>query len=209
MSYQQLTLDTKTPAVVEHFVRQHLDMQFHDIHCMLRLPLPEIGLNAGCNFAIANSLLALISGISSLLTDNFDTSGQSGDLFKKILLDYYPWDLQPPEKSTKERSVDHLYDYFRNPLAHSLGIKTKGNFLVVIAKNGLSETEIERLEQSQSSPGPAIVYTPITVKNEQIEQITLNVANLYWGVREMLKRLSNDTNQMQKTEQNMKSQGLT
>jgi len=102
-----------------------------------------------------------------------------------------------------------LYDYFRNPLAHSLGIKTKGNFLVVITKNGLSEETIERLEQSQFSPGPAIVYTPITIKNEQIEQITLNVANFYWGVREMLKRLSSSTNQMQKTEQNMKSQGMT
>ena len=209
MAYQSLTIDSSTPKVAEHFIRQHLDIQFNDIHCMLRLPLPELGLTAGCNFATANSLLALVSGISSLLTDNFDTSGQSGDFFKKILLDYYPWDLQPPERSTKERSIDHLYDYFRNPLVHSLGIKTRGNFLVVVAKNGISETEIEKLEQSHSSPGPAIVYTPIVVKNEQIEQITLNVDNFYWGVREMLKRLSSDTNQMQKTEQNMKLQGLT
>jgi len=209
MAYKQLILDKQTPPVVEHFVRQHLDMQFNDVHCMLRLPLPEFELSAGCNFAIANSLCALVSGISSLLTDNFDTSRQSGDLFKKILQDYYPWDLQPSQGSTQERSIDHLYDYFRNPLAHSLGIKTRGNFLVVIAKNGLSEAAIEKLEQSQFSPGPAIVYTPITIKNEQIEQITLDVANFYWGIREMLKRLSNDTNQMRKIEQNMKSQGLT
>lgn len=209
MSYQPLALDKQTPAVVGHFVRNHLDMQFHDVHCMLRLPLPEFDLRAGCNFAIANSLLALVSGLSALLTNNLDTSRQSGDLFKKILLDYYPWDLQPPEGSAKERSVDHLHDYFRNPLVHSLGIKIKGNFLVVIAKNSLPEATLENLERSQSSPGPAMVYTPITIKNEQIEQITLNVANFYWGIREMLRRLTGNTQQMQETEKSLKSLGLT
>jgi len=208
MSYQPLAIDSKTPSVVERFVRQNLDMQFNDVHCMLRLPLPEIDLVAGCNFAAANSLLALVSGISSLLTNNLDTTGKSKLVFKKILSDYYPWDVQPPLGSTKEKSIDHLYDYFRSPLAHSLGIKVRGNFLVVVAKNSLTETEIENLELSQSSPGPAIVYTPIILNNEQIEQITLNVANFYWGVREMMRRLTIDTNQMQKTERNMQSQGF-
>ena len=208
MSYQPLTLDEKTPSVVEHFVRQHLEMQFHDIHCMLRLPLPELGINAGCNFAIANSLLALVSGLSALLTENIDTTGNSGTLFKKLLLDYYPWDLQPPVVSTKERSVDHLYDYFRNPLAHSLGLRSKGNFLIVIAKGILSEEAIEGLEKSPTPQAQAMEYTPITIKNEQIEQITLYVEYFYWGIREMLRRLSSDTQQMQKTEQSLKSLGL-
>lgn len=209
MSYQQLSIDSNTPSIVERFVRQHLEMQFQDIHCMLRLPLPAQDINAGCNFAIANSLLSLVSGLSAFLTENIDTSGNSGTKFKEVLLNYYPWDLQPLVNSTKERSVDHLYEYFRNPLAHSLGLRRKGNFLIVIAKGILSEQEIEKLEQSTTPHVQAIEYTPITVNNEQIEQITLYVEYFYWGVREMLKRLTIDTAQMQKTEQGLKSLGLS
>lgn len=209
MSYQPLALDEQTPAVVEHFVRNHLDMQFHDVHCMLRLPLPEFDLRAGCNFTVANSLLSLVSGLSALLTENIDTTGNSGSKFKEVLINYYPWDLQPPVNGTKERSVDHLYEYFRNPLAHSLGLRSKGNFLIVIAKGVLSEQEIEKLEQSTTPHAQAVEYTPITLNNEQIEQITLYAEYFYWGIREMLKRLSMDTQQMQKTEQGLKSLGLS
>lgn len=209
MSYQQLYLDSNTPPVVESLVRQHLEMQFHDIHCMLRLPLPELDIKAGCNFAVANSLLSLVSGLSAFLTENIDTTGNSGSKFKEVLLNYYPWDLQPPVNSTRERSVEHLYEYFRNPLAHSLGLRSKGNFLIVIAKGILSEQEIEKLEQSTTPHPQAIEYTPITLNNEQIEQITLYVEYFYWGVREMLKRLSMNAQQMQKTEQGLKSLGLS
>ena len=209
MSYQPLSLDAKIPTVVERFVRQHLEMQFHDIHCMLRLPIPELDIKAGCNFAVANSLLSLVGGLSAFLTENIDTSGNSGSKFKEALLNYYPWDLQFPVNATKERSVDHLYEYFRNPLAHSLGLRCKGNFLIVIAKGILSEQEIENLEQSTIPHAQAIEYTPITLNNERIEQITLYVEYFYWGVREMLKRLSMDTQQMQKTEQGLKSLGLS
>lgn len=205
MAYQQLSLHQNTPTVIERFVRQHLEMQFHDIHCMLRLPLPEQDIKAGCNFAVANSLLSLVSGLSVLLTENIDTHGISKSKFTEVLLNYYPWNLQPPVNSTMKLSVEHLYSYFRNPLVHSLGIKIEGNCSVGIIKSSLSETDIERLEQSHSSPGAAIVYRPITENNEQIEEITLNVANFYWGVREMLKRLTMDTAQMQKIEQRLKS----
>ena len=209
MSYHQLSLDAETPPVVERFVRQHLEKQFKDIHYMLRLPLPELDIEAGCNFAIANSLLALVSGLSALLTENIDTTGNSGSLFKKILLDYYPWDLQSPVNGTKERSVNHLYDYFRNPLSHSLGLRSKGNFQIVIAKEILSERDIEGLELSATPQAQAMEYTPITIGNEQIEKITLYVEHFYWGVRKMLKSLSSDAQQMQKTEQGLKSLGLT
>lgn len=210
MTYQPLVLSPTTPPVVQRFIRGQLDMQFHDIHCMLRLPLLEHDLGAGCNFASANVLLAIVSGVSALLTSSLDTTGKSGALFKKILLDYYPWDVQSPEGSVVERSIDHLYQYFRNPLAHSLGIKTKGNFQVAVAKTkeGLSEADIEQLENSLSSPGSAISYTPITLNNEQIERITLNIPSFYWGVREMVKRFSGDASQMQKTEAALRSASM-
>lgn len=197
MSYKLLALDQNTPQIVEQFIRNSVDMLFHDVHCMLRLPIREVDLEAGCNFSVANALLDLISGFSSLLTPNFDTTRDSGNQFKEILRNYYPWDLQPPVGNTQERAIDDIYKYFRNPLTHSLGLKTEGNYLVMIDKNSISETNIEQLEQSASSPGPAITYLPITLKNEEIEQITLNAPNFYWGVRRTLTNLSADNQRMQ------------
>ena len=208
MAYQLLVLSPATPPVVQHFIQEQVDMQFHDIHCMLRLPLLERDLGAGCNFAAANVLLAIVSGLSALLTKKLETSRKSGRLFRRILLEYYPWDVQPPHTSAIERSVDHLYEFFRNPLVHSLGIKIKGNFQVAIAKDSLPEVEIEKLERLTVPPGPAMVYKPITINNEQIERITLVVPHFYWGVREMVKRLSEDALQMQKTETALKSAGM-
>lgn len=157
-------------------------MQFGDVHTMLRLPMPGSALDAGCNFAAANWLLALISGLSALLTPDFDTRRISGDKFNEVLKKYYPWDIQRPERDTTPHGIDgtigHLYDYFRNPLTHSLGIKTKGNYLVTVEKSPLSESDIERLEKSAASPGPAIIYARIRIKGEDIEQIRLNVASL-------------------------------
>ena len=197
MSYKLLALNPSTPLIVEKFIRNNVDMLFRDVHCMLRLPMREIDLSAGCNFSTANALLDLISGFSALLTPNFDTTRESADKFKEILRNYYPWNLQLPDGSTKERAIEDIYEYFRNPLTHSLGLKTKGNYLVVINKNSMSEADIEQLEQSASSPGPAITYLPRTLNNEKIEQITLNIPNFYWGVRQTGTRLSADNQQMQ------------
>lgn len=208
MSYQPIELDRQTPSVVKNFVRNHVEMQLGDVHCMLRLPILEYNLGAGCNFAAANSLLAIVSGLAVLLTTNLSTERKSKSLFTQILDRYYPWDLQPPKGSEKSRAIYHLYKYFRNPLIHSLGLKPEGNFLVRIAKNALSEEDIEKLEVSQSSLGPAIIYRSIKLNNELIEEITLDIANFYWGVRELLRRLSVDSGQMSKTEKTLKSFGL-
>jgi len=40
---------------------------FSDVHAMLRLPLKSVALGAGCNFAIAHVLMAVIGGVSATL----------------------------------------------------------------------------------------------------------------------------------------------
>jgi len=209
MSYQQIECDAATPTVVKNFIRSRVDMQFADIHCMLRLPIIEINLHSGCNFAAANSLLSLISGLSVLLTDNLNTSGQSEIKFKEVLSKYYPWNLQPPRNSDVYRTIDHLYKFLRNPLAHSLGIKPEGNFLVTIRKDPLNESEIEKLEYSDNPPGTAITYSPININGENIEMISLDIPAFYWGVRKMVELLTADTSQIIKTAQSLESKGVT
>jgi hypothetical protein len=192
-------------------INDQIEMQFKDAHSMLRLPVPQSALEAGCNFAGANCLLSLISGLSSLLTPAFDTSRISGRKFGEVMKTYYPWDIQPTVGDTAPHGIDgtitHLYQYFRNPLAHSLGIKTKGNYLVRIEKGPLSESDIEQLENNTSSPGPAISYSPITISGENIEKIGLNVPYLYWGVREMLHRMTQDGRLMRSVESNLQNAG--
>ena len=207
MSYKPIPLSQNTPDIVKKFIHNNVDILFNDVHCMLRLPIKEIGLEGTMAFSAINCLSDIVSGISALLTPDFDTIGDSGPKFKEILKDYYPWDLQPPIGGSIDRAVKDMYDYFRNPLTHSLGLKTKGNYLVAIEKKEISELDLETLEKNIFSPGPAISYSPITIKNENIEKITLDVAPFYWGVRQILVRLSANSTQMQDTAKNLLSHG--
>lgn len=54
-SYALVGIGEAAGPEVEQFVRNQLEMYLRDIHTMLRLPRPQYGLHAGCNFAIAHS----------------------------------------------------------------------------------------------------------------------------------------------------------
>src|SRR2546425_9380696 len=109
MAYQPLDINPSTPAKVKDFIRRHVDMLFHDLHCMMRLPIPAQDLGAGCNFAAATFLLDLISGISTAL---YDGPGGSGARFKAVVEKYYPWDLEPSGSVTSKPGSDALYKMF-------------------------------------------------------------------------------------------------
>jgi hypothetical protein len=131
MAYIPLDINPHAPTKVTDFIRRHVDMQFHDVHCMLRLPIPAQRLDASCNFAAATFLLDLISGISTAL---YDGPGRSGERFKTVVESYYPWDLEPSGGVSAASGSDTLYKVFRNPLVHALGL---GKDSVGIAKSGL------------------------------------------------------------------------
>src|SRR5438132_1815043 len=120
MAYTPLAIDPDTPRTVRDFIRVHLDMQFHDVHCMFRLPIPQQDI-AGCNFAAANTLLSLVSGCSVTLYRQGHQPRQSGQLFKGVLRDFYPLELEPPAGAPKGEAIEALYYRFRNPLAHAFG----------------------------------------------------------------------------------------
>src|SRR5436853_7387096 len=121
MTYHPLNPHPDTPDLVKRFLRDHVDMQFHDVHVMLRLPMYEYGLDAGCNFASVNILLALVSGMSSVLY----TTNLRGDAnhFQGVLKGHYRWseELQTPpvgSSVTKQDGAKILYEVLRNPLVH-------------------------------------------------------------------------------------------
>ena len=111
MSYVRIVLNLQTPPNVSNFVHDYLDMQFHDAHCMLRLPVKEQELEASCNFATATVVLALISGLSALLEANLSTHNKSGRCFKSAMFKFYPWHKELI-LAERKRVIKHLYEVF-------------------------------------------------------------------------------------------------
>jgi hypothetical protein len=107
VTYRRLQLNAATPAAVRHFIKRTIeDLYFSDIHAMLRLPLPSQGIVAGQNFAITQVLMAVVSSVSITL---YDSKGESGELFKSVVEEFFPWDEEPsndvPPKAAATSSV--------------------------------------------------------------------------------------------------------
>ena len=137
---------------VSPFVRDHLSMQFGDVRAMLRLPIPELGIEDGCNFAVATVLCSLISGISvtifrpSSLPNNQIGSGR---VFRQLLENFYPWE----QEENRTEGAEALYDYFRNPLVHALAVERESSH-IQISKYPLplQNEQIEEIERAQIRP---------------------------------------------------------
>ena len=197
MAYQKLALDPATPPTVRRLVERLEGLFFGDVHTMLRLPIPNYRLNAGCNFAIAQVLAAAISGVSVTL---YSHTGGKGHRFKSLLIDYYPWNREPASVITPQTGAETIYSIFRNPLTHDLGldIEKKARTPTVKIKRlstknktrGLPEKKIEQLE---STMGRFNMSAALTIRSDAT---VLLVEALYWGIRSMVETISRDQTRM-------------
>jgi hypothetical protein len=106
----------KVKSTLDLAVRPHLQ----DVRAMLRLPLPEAGITAGCNFAAVQVLLNVLSGLSRLMGP---TPPNSGKAFTAFVRRWYPWPLEPRRSPYRQgRGTAVLYDSFRNGFSHDLGL---------------------------------------------------------------------------------------
>jgi len=209
MSYARMTLNVSTPAVVRKFVEGSIEnLYFSDVHAMLRLPLADRGIIAGQNFAITQVLMAVTSSVSVTL---YDSKGESGDLFKETVEKFFPWDEEPSKDVPPKAAAGIIYDVFRNPLTHAGGlfldwrddqrflvqksysVKVK-RWLTKDATTGHTEQWIKNLESSRVRPemGPIL-------KVEKDKKVLL-VEGLYWSVRRMIQKLTDDKDRMAKAE---------
>jgi hypothetical protein len=127
MAYHRLSLPAGLPLDLEKLLRDQLETQLADVHSMMRLPIKDDpGLQAGCNFTIAQVLLSVVSGVSVTLYEpsKLNMQGVSGPLFKGVLEKHYPWDEERhlPGAQVDADGAKQLYQLFRNPLAHALGV---------------------------------------------------------------------------------------
>ena len=93
-------------------------------------------------------------------------------------------------------------------MAHSFGVRTAGNFKVVVAKNGVPEKQIES-EERRGIAASALFYEPIELNGEQIEQITLDVAQRYYNARVMFRNMSDDKKAIKLISENLRGLGFT
>jgi hypothetical protein len=211
MTYRKLSLPDDLPDAVRGAVDAGAEPFLRDVHTMLRLPMPAAGLDAGCGFSILNTLLSVVSGASVLL---YSPHGGSGSLFKRFLVDYYPWASEPSRDGlcVGEEAAEELYDEFRNPFAHALGISVKEqkgekgqkmralvprSYLLKVTRmagagepaqsNGISEAITEHLESVGARP---IWLQPTLIK--QPHKIVVNAEALYWGTRKAIEAICRD-----------------
>lgn len=212
MGYVPLNTDISRWPYVERFTQHTLEgLFFKDVHAMLRLPMKEKGIGAGCNFAVTHTLLAAVAGVSTSLYRPGKIDPYGGP-FVGVLVDYYPWELEanPPKTVREKRRIAKvLYEEFRGPLIHHLGVPVERTstgsavvdrgYVVKIERrtrpngNGFYESELELLERSESWPFPHFFGQTL---QERSDAKLLKVERFYWGIRRMVERLAKDSNRM-------------
>lgn len=197
MPYRPLAVPPDTPSDAQEFVRERVDPFLRDVHAMLGLPRDDVpGLEGGCNLSAALVLLGVVSGVSVSLYYDPDLEGvnereRSGRAFKRLLETHYPWDDERALEGAicGKHAAEVLYDAFRNPLTHSLGVDAEtGHGQRKVAKGPLPNEEVERIEASMTRPadwrGPTL-RTDSRVKVDRTSTV-LTVKVFYWGVRRMI-----------------------
>ena len=196
-SYTRLAIAPTTPTKVEAFIRDTADLFIADVHAMLRLPLPEQHIAEACNFTIASTLLGFISGTSVVLYDPRQRN-QPGPLFKEAVENAYPWDTEPATGVQNGAAAARmLYHSFRNPLVHNLGHHNQPVRRISRFRGpGMSEHELEIIERATTRPPDWVLHNASTLRRHPSGGIELSIEPFYWGVREMVRRLTTDSARM-------------
>lgn len=174
-------------------VRPHLQ----DVRAMLRLPLPDAGITAGCNFAAVHVLLNVLSGLSRLMGAS---PKRSDDAFRAFVARWYPWRLEPGRSIFRQkRGTQALYDSFRTGFAHDLGLllesgpvdrrgqvrpkfRITGRQLGVTKQPSLSPAALDELDDVVDRPS----WVGPTVVADGKVGLLVDAVALYWGVRRLV-----------------------
>ena len=197
--FKPLSLHSSCSTRFRDFSERKLQRHFlAPVHEMFRYPLGPKKAQTLFEFTIANNLLSVVSGLSALCYKSTRKPGDSGNRFRKILVDHYPWSEEPSLPSTRDDWASELYKTYRNPLAHALGVDEKGNrveFLRIRVRShgrlrGHSEKELEAMESSATRPSWSA-----TLKKDASRTI-LHLEGFYWGVRKLTEILSGSATHM-------------
>lgn len=184
-----------TPRAIRKFVQDVVDTHLRDAHAMLRLPRPEVGIAEGCNFAISCVLMNVISGLSVVLYAPPADGKSTGRRFRQAVRAFYPWDTEPADAIRNGTTGGRiLYRVFRNSLVHGLGFQDPEPAVPTVVTRmpgpGMSEDALRTLEDATARPD---FLRDVPTLRTGAGRTELNAEALYWGVRQVVFRLTADT----------------
>jgi hypothetical protein len=191
--FKPLNLDVACPVRFQEFVSRKLERHFlAPVHEMFRYPLKPKKAETLFEFTIANNLLTVVSGLSTLCYKQTSKLGDNRDRFKSTIVDHYPWAEEPSLQFTHDQWASEVYRTYRNSMAHALGVEKKGDrmeFLRIRIRSsdrirGHSEKKLEAIELSASRPAWSA-----TLRKDSSRTI-LHLEGFYWGVRKLIESLS-------------------
>jgi len=210
MGYVPLPIEETRWPQITRFVRGPLEsLYFRDVHDLLRLPQREAGLIGACDFALARVLLSAVSTLSTALYATGAGDGGYHSAFCNMLVRFYPWDTEkePPQNDARRQALaEVLWSEHRAALAHPFGLWSgapRGDTRSARERgysiryrriggsdgNGLSETDLERLEGAIDWPFETFGET---LQIRENAAAVLKLERLYWGVRQTTLRLLAD-----------------
>lgn len=194
--YVPIALPESVPLRVRQLVAGRVDMFLSDVHAMLRLPLPVLGINAGCNFAVVEVLCAVISGLSRVFRSDVYGAGKAFE----AVLEHYPHDEEPNFAISGKDFRSELYDTYRCNLVHSLGINVSEDAPRKIVPL-LRRTVVRRytfvgppdpwINSLENEARPGWLKVP-TLYDDAHGSRKLCAEALYWGTRRLTLRLCLD-----------------
>jgi hypothetical protein len=193
----QLAFSGNVPIRVMAALSRSLRLHLLDVRAMLRLPLPELGITAGCNYAALHALVNVVSGVSRLLGPR---KRKSEVVFREFVSQHYPWRLEPSTPFRQTRGTAKLY-LLRTAFAHDLGLRvdvrglpggagwlvelpTSGDRVAVKKAPTLSPDRLDELDRVDRRPswlGPTLGRDAANPG-----YVVVDVVALYWGVRRMV-----------------------
>jgi hypothetical protein len=191
-------------ADLMRIARHALDPRLQDVHAMLRLPMKAEGLDAGCNFAIADALFGVIEGVSAVLWPRY---GQPYAVFEQCFTAHYRSNEEiGPHAFTDQQIGGILYGRFRSPMQHTLGLALKppdrqgireldeaaDPMVVFRDKEALDENQIEAMERGG---WPHFLHRPTLERREGV--LFLTVEAFYVGTRRLIASVFSAKEQME------------
>jgi hypothetical protein len=193
MAYRPIVIPAAATVETRALVVRQIDPAMADVHAMLRLPLPEIGLDAECALSPTLVLLAIVDGVAH----RFCSPGSQRITFVRALIQHFPWDQEPRtgEEMIGAEAAETLWCGYRDALAHNLGgyrdRQQQQLGSVKLLKGAISEAEIESIERATRRPQ---WHVPMLRKVDEgaSPALKLTVKCLYWGVRQMIESVLRD-----------------
>jgi hypothetical protein len=197
MAYTPIRIPAHVPPTVRIIVEHALDPRLHDVHCMLRLPMPALELLAGCNYAIADALFGVIEGVSAVL---FPRGEDPKSGFVKCISEHYPLEAKGNARSVRDQAGP-LYDDFRNTMQHCLGLglgkfvkgrraRLERKYAHVVFRDRRSMSEQDIVDIESGVTGLAKLDRPTL---EELDgRLYLSVEAFYVGTRLLIESILSD-----------------